>query len=287
MSRVILDGKFCAQELKLKLALYLERTRAQNPNLRAPGLAVIQVGDDSASDIYIKHKQDACQQVGIKSFHYHFPATISQAELKDFILSLNSDASIDAVLCQLPLPTHLSARELIAVISPQKDADGFHPLNLGRNLMQEGGIQACTPGGIRHLLKKYELSLEGKHALIINRSLIVGKPLLPLLLQENMTVTVAHSKSEDLVSLCKQADLVVVAVGKPYFLKPNWVKEGSILIDVGIHRLPNGNLAGDIHPDTYLKASAYTPVPGGVGPMTVACLLENTVQLYRRHFSLD
>lgn len=273
---LILDGKAVAARLRDTLTQDVIRmTNAGNQ----PGLSVIMVGDNPASDVYVRNKIAACQKTGIKSFEHRLPGTTSQSEIETLIARLNADPAVHGILLQLPIPAHINANALINLIAPHKDVDGLHPLNLGRLMMGAPGIVPCTPQGSLILIREVEQNLSGLHAVIIGRSILFGKPMAQLLLGENCTVTQAHSKSRDLPAICRQADILIAATGQTEMVKGDWIKPGSIVIDVGITRMQNGTLKGDV--DFHAAKSiarAITPVPGGVGPMTIACLLKNTVQ---------
>jgi len=245
---------------------------------RAPKLAVILVGNDPASAIYVRNKEKAAAEVGIISEAYRFDA-ISQKDLLALIKKLNADDGVDGILVQLPLPEGLNEKEILQAIDPAKDADGFHPLNLGKLMIGEPAPVACTPKGCLKLIHLAKQDLTGLHAVVIGRSVIVGKPVAQLLLRENCTVTTAHSKTKNLPELCRSADIVVAAIGKPKTVKADWIRDGAIVIDVGINRLEDGKLCGDVDFDAcFDKCAAITPVPKGVGPMTIAMLLDNTVE---------
>ncbi|MCI5073003.1 bifunctional methylenetetrahydrofolate dehydrogenase/methenyltetrahydrofolate cyclohydrolase FolD [bacterium] len=245
---------------------------------RAPGLATILVGHDSASAVYIKNKRLSCEKTGITSYHQQFADDIDQQKLIDHINQLNNDPKVDGILLQLPLPIHLNTQKLLNTIDPCKDVDGFHPYNLGKLLKSETAFIPCTPLGILRLLQHYAIELSGKHCVILGRSNIVGKPLAMLLLNNNATVTVCHSKTDNIESYVQQADIVIAAVGKAKLVKEDWIKPGAVVIDVGINRQNDGSLCGDVdYEQTADKASWITPVPGGVGPLTIAMLLQNTV----------
>ncbi|PSF33055.1 bifunctional methylenetetrahydrofolate dehydrogenase/methenyltetrahydrofolate cyclohydrolase FolD [Aphanothece hegewaldii CCALA 016] len=282
----ILDGKALAQKIQNNL-------KAQIPTLqeqigRSPGLAVLMVGDNPASAAYVRNKEKACINVGMASFGRHFPTETTQTELESVIHELNQDSRVDGILVQLPLPKHLDAVSLLHQIDPDKDADGLHPTNLGKLVRGEMGLRSCTPAGVMELLKEYNISVQGKHSVVIGRSILVGKPLALMLLEENATVTVAHSRTIDLASMTRQADILIPAVGKPNLITKDMVKPGAIVIDVGINRVvdevtPKGRLVGDVAYDEVAQVAEYiTPVPGGVGPMTVAMLLQNTFLSYKK-----
>jgi len=278
----LLDGVAISKVIREKLA---QEIAAEN---LSPGLAVILVGDNPASQVYVRNKIKAAEHVGIKSFSHYLPATTTQEELLELIESLNEDSKVHGILVQLPLPSHINAQHIIVSIDPEKDVDGFHPINAGRLSLGMPGFVPCTPLGCMILLKEALPDLSGMRALVIGRSNIAGKPVAQLLLQANCTVTIAHSRTVDLATECGRADILVAAIGKPEFVKGAWVKEGSVVIDVGINRVANGNggtkLVGDVEFATASsRAAAITPVPGGVGPMTITCLLKNTVQSARAH----
>lgn len=243
-----------------------------------PGLAVILVGDDPASQIYVGHKIKACAQAGITSFEHRLPANTSEADILTLISKLNNDETVHGILLQLPLPSHLDETKMILAIGPDKDVDGLHPVNAGRLVAGLPGHVPCTPLGAMHLIKTIERDLSGKNALVMGRSLLFGKPMAQLLLAANCTVTMAHSRTQDLAGHCRRADILVAAVGQARMVKQNWIKPGAIVIDVGITRMDDGTLAGDVDYDAAkMVAGAITPVPGGVGPMTIAYLLQNTL----------
>ncbi|NJK47997.1 bifunctional methylenetetrahydrofolate dehydrogenase/methenyltetrahydrofolate cyclohydrolase FolD [Candidatus Gracilibacteria bacterium] len=280
----ILDGKALAQKIQLQLK---ERIQALEPKIgRPPGLAVIMVGDNPASAVYVRNKERACEKVGIASFGRHFPTQTSYEELKQVIEALNQDSRVDGILVQLPLPDHLDAVALLHTIHPDKDADGLHPTNLGRLVRTESGLRSCTPAGVMRLLQEYKIELSGKHAVVVGRSILVGKPLALMLLEENATVTIAHSRTQDLGSITRQADILVAAVGRPNLIAADMVKPGAVVVDVGINRVEKdgeSRLVGDVDFNTVAEVAKYiTPVPGGIGPMTVAILLSNTVESYEK-----
>ena len=275
----ILNGKETAAQIRQELKE--EIIQLKNQAGRAPGLAVILVGDDPASQVYMRNKEKACAEVGIVSRGFRLPADISQADLENKIRELNDDQEIDGILLQLPLPEGLDSQRCLELISPEKDVDGFHPVNVGKLTLGLDGFRSCTPAGIMTLLKRYDLSVQGKKAVVIGRSNIVGKPLALMLLQENATVTICHSRTKDLPAEVRQADFVFAAVGRAKFVTADMVKDGAVVVDVGINRTEQG-LVGDCDFDNLKdKVSAITPVPGGVGPMTIAQLLVNTVQSFK------
>ena len=276
MTAQLIDGKAIAASLRQQIAQRVAERRQRG--LRAPGLAVILVGNDPASEVYVSHKRKDCEEVGFMSKAYDLPASTRQAELLSLIDNLNDAAEIDGILVQLPLPAHLDASQLLERIRPDKDVDGFHPYNVGRLAQRIPLLRPCTPKGIMTLLESTGADLHGMHAVIVGASNIVGRPMALELLQAGCTVTVTHRFTKDLPGHLASADLVVVAAGKPGLVKGEWIKEGAIVIDVGINRQADGKLIGDVVFDTALpRAGWITPVPGGVGPMTRACLLENTL----------
>jgi len=284
-----LDGKTVATRIQANLAEAIDRF--VQAGQRPPGLAVIMVGDNPASAAYVRNKERACERVGIASFGQHLSSTASQGELLLQIQQLNQDDRVDGILVQLPLPDHLDAITLLHAIDPDKDVDGLHPLNMGRLVRGEAGLRSCTPYGVMRLLSEYNIDPAGQQALVLGRSILVGKPMALMLLEANATVTVAHSRTKDLPTLTRQADILVAAVGRPGMITADTVKPGAVVIDVGINRVevPGGKakLVGDVDFATVAPmASAITPVPGGVGPMTVAMLLENTVKSYQMKMGL-
>ncbi|TAG94246.1 MAG: bifunctional methylenetetrahydrofolate dehydrogenase/methenyltetrahydrofolate cyclohydrolase FolD [Oscillatoriales cyanobacterium] len=279
----ILDGKALATKIQGELG---DRVRSMQTQIgRLPGLAVLMVGDNPASAAYVRNKERACAKVGIASFGKHYPANATQAELELAIQALNEDDRVDGILVQLPLPDHLDAISLLYQIAPDKDADGLHPINLGRLVRGEEGLRSCTPAGVMRLLQEYQIDLKGKNAVVLGRSILVGKPMALMLLEADCTVTVAHSRSQNLESITSQADILIAAVGRTEMITANMVKPGAVVIDVGINRVVNpdgtSRLAGDVDFDAVKTVADFiTPVPGGIGPMTVAMLLENTVSSY-------
>ncbi len=269
----IINGKEIAKELKESLA---QKVSTMD---KKPGLAVILVGDDPASHVYVKNKIKSCDKVGIQSFETRLPEQVTQAEVEAEIKSFNDNNNVHGILLQLPVPKHLDSDALVQMIAPEKDVDGLSFINQGKLIAgDKTGLVPCTPKGSLMLIKSIEENLSGKHAVVIGRSLLFGKPMAQLLLHENCTVTTAHSRTENLEEVCKQADILVAAVGRSKMVKEEWVKDGAIVIDVGINRQEDGKLCGDIDFDAVTdKVRAITPVPGGVGPMTIACLLANTI----------
>ena len=277
MSAKLINGKAIAAQLRQQIALRV--AERQQKGLRTPGLAVILVGTDPASQIYVAHKRKDCEEVGFISEAYDLPAKTQQSELEQLIDQLNIDPNIDGILLQLPLPAHLQASSLLERIRPDKDVDGFHPFNIGRLAQRIPLLRPCTPKGIMTLLESTGIDLHGQHAVIVGASNIVGRPMAMELMLAGSTVTVTHRFTRDLASFVAMADIVVVAVGKPGLVKGEWIKPGAIVIDVGINRQADGKLIGDVVYETALtRAGWITPVPGGVGPMTRACLLENTLE---------
>ncbi len=276
MSAQIINGKMIAEQLLEKLKIQVEQNVAQG--LRAPALAVILVGDDPASSIYVRNKRLACEKVGITSIAYDLPASSSQQELFNLIDSLNQDASIDGILVQSPLPEQINEKDIIERIHPHKDVDGFHPYNIGKLAVRQPTLRSCTPFGVIKLLEAYSIDPMGLDAVIVGVSNHVGRPMALELLLAGCTVTCCHRHTKDLESNIRRADLVVVAAGKPGLVKGDWIKSGAIVIDIGINRLSDGKICGDVEFDSASKHAAWiTPVPGGVGPMTVATLMENTI----------
>jgi methylenetetrahydrofolate dehydrogenase (NADP+) / methenyltetrahydrofolate cyclohydrolase len=287
----LLDGKALAAKIYDKLAAQVADWIAADR--RPPGLAVLMVGDNPASAAYVANKEKACAKVGILSFSEHFPASVTQAELAQTIQRLNQDDRVDGILVQLPLPgTHLDADALLLAIDPAKDVDGLHPYNLGRLVRGESGIRSCTPAGVMQLLAEYDLSLKGKTAVVIGRSILVGKPLALMLLEQDASVTIAHSRTADLAAVAREADILVAAVGRTNLVTADMVKPGAIVVDVGINRITDSvtgksRLVGDVDFAGVAPIASYiTPVPGGVGQMTVAVLLQNTVKSYCQRFGI-
>jgi len=273
----ILDGKAVAQAVRqtVKAGVASFRTR----HGQAPGLATVLVGDDPVSRIYVNTKEKACREVGIQSFGYRLPATATAAEVLALIAELNARPDVHGVLIQLPLPPHLAGERLIESLAPEKDVDALHPLNHGRLLLGQEGLRPCTPLGVMRLLDETGVLLKGKKAVVIGRGMLVGKPVALMLLERHATVTCCHSYTKDLALEVRAADVVVPAVGHPEVIKGAWIKEGAVVIDVGISRLPDGSLKGDVEFAAAKERAAFiTPVPGGVGPMTVAMLLANTLK---------
>ncbi|NJO94246.1 MAG: bifunctional methylenetetrahydrofolate dehydrogenase/methenyltetrahydrofolate cyclohydrolase FolD [Hydrococcus sp. RM1_1_31] len=282
----ILDGKAIAQKIQQQLKESIQTLESKIG--RSPGLAVLMVGDNPASAAYVRGKERACQRVGVDSLVQNFPTQTSQQELERVIEKLNQDKSIDGILVQLPLPEHLNSNALLYKIHPDKDVDGLHPINLGRLVRSESGLRSCTPAGIIRLLQEYEIVLQGKQAVMVGRSILVGKPLALMLLAENATVTIAHSRTQNLASVIRQADILVTAIGQQELITAEMVKPDAVVIDVGINRVVDANgkahLVGDVDYRGVAEVASYiTPVPGGIGPMTVAMLLQNTFHSYSKH----
>ena len=272
----IIDGKKISQEIKDELKEKVAYLKEQGTEI---ALAVIQVGEDPASSVYVRNKKRACEYIGIKSVAYEVPEATTQEELLEIIHKCNENPEINGILVQLPLPKHSDEDTVIKAIAPEKDVDGFHPQSVGAMTIGEPGFLPCTPAGIIQLLKRSGIEIEGKECVIVGRSNIVGKPMALLLLRENGTVTICHSRTKDLREVTKRADILVVAIGKPKFIDETYVKEGAVVIDVGIHRNENNKLCGDVDYDKVAPhTTAITPVPGGVGPMTIAMLMNNCVE---------
>jgi len=274
---IILDGKKTSAELRAEIkekALELKQTRGI-----VPGLAVILVGDDPASRIYVNNKEKACDAAGFLSREYKLPGNTKAEEISDLIRSLNEDGKIHGILIQLPLPAHIRPEPLIELVDPRKDVDGFHPYNIGQLSLGNPFHRPCTPSGIVEILKRYKIEVSGKEAVIVGRSNIVGKPLALMLLGLNATVTICHTKTRNLAEVTRRADILIAAVGKAGMIRGDMVKEGAVVVDVGVNRLDDGRVVGDVNfTEVSPKASYITPVPGGVGPMTIAMLLKNTLE---------
>ncbi|MDE7225080.1 MAG: bifunctional methylenetetrahydrofolate dehydrogenase/methenyltetrahydrofolate cyclohydrolase FolD [Acetatifactor sp.] len=272
----IIDGKAISTQIKDELKEQVVAYKAQGKNIC---LAVIQVGDDPASSVYVRNKKKACEYIGIASLSYELPRETTETELLTLVEELNGRVDVNGILVQLPLPEQINEEKVLSAISPLKDVDGFHPVNVGNLCIGKKGFVACTPSGVIELLKRSGISISGKECVVIGRSNIVGKPMALLLLQENGTVTIAHSRTTDLKAITRRADILVVAVGKPQMITADYVKEGAVVIDVGIHRDDNNKLCGDVdYASVAPHCSAITPVPGGVGPMTIAMLMKNCVE---------
>lgn len=283
----IIDGKRISQEIKDELK---EKVAALKEQGIEGTLAVIQVGNDPASSVYVNNKKKACEYIGIGSLAYELPEETTEEELLALIEKLNNNTKVNGILVQLPVPKHIDEEKIINTISPEKDVDGFHPENVGNLVTGGKSFVSCTPAGIIQLLKRSNVAIEGKNCVVIGRSNIVGKPMALLMLRENATVTIAHSKTQNLKEICKQADILIVAIGKPRFITADYVKEGAVVIDVGIHREPKevdgkvvSKLCGDVNYEEVAEhTSAITPVPGGVGPMTIAMLMNNCVESMKK-----
>ncbi|PML80851.1 bifunctional methylenetetrahydrofolate dehydrogenase/methenyltetrahydrofolate cyclohydrolase FolD [Enterovibrio norvegicus] len=276
MAAQIIDGKLISQTVRLEVAARVDARKSAG--LRAPGLAVVLVGDDPASQVYVGSKRRVCEEVGFISKSYDLPSSTSESDLLALIDGLNNDPEIDGILVQLPLPAQMDSTNVLERINPEKDVDGFHPYNVGRLCQRMPKLRSCTPKGIITLLDRYNIPVRGMHAVVVGASNIVGRPMTMELLLAGCTTTTCHRFTKDLEHHVRQADLLVVAVGKPNFIPGDWIKLGAVVIDVGINRLENGKLVGDVEYDVAKeKATHITPVPGGVGPMTVATLIENTL----------
>ncbi|WP_105615952.1 bifunctional methylenetetrahydrofolate dehydrogenase/methenyltetrahydrofolate cyclohydrolase FolD [Vallitalea okinawensis] len=279
---MLINGKETSKKIKEELKNQV--TDMIEAGMEAPTLAVVLVGDDPASQVYVNHKKKGCAFVGIRSLAYEMPETTSEEELLELIDELNERQDVHGILVQLPLPRHIDEEKVLLAIDPLKDVDGFHPFNVGSLSIGRECFKSCTPAGIIELLKRYELDIEGKNCVIVGRSNIVGKPISMMLLAENGTITICHSRTKDLKGVCKKADILIAAIGRAKMINRDYVKEGAVVIDVGINRLDNGKLCGDVDFDDVKDiAEAITPVPGGVGPMTIAMLLKNCVISAKKH----
>lgn len=277
MTAQIIDGRHIAAEIRESVS-----TRAMefaNENNRPPCLAVVLVGNDPASEVYVKMKEKAAFEVGIRSVKHTLPIETTEEELLRIVSQLGEDQDVDGILVQLPLPDHISESHIIEAVNPGKDVDGFHPVNAWHLVMgNENGFKPCTPAGIIQMIRRTGIAIEGKEAVVVGRSTIVGKPLSQLLLADNATVTICHSRTRNLEEVCQRADLLIVAIGRPRFIGRHHIKPGAVVIDVGVNRLADGKLAGDVDFDSVKEVAGYlTPVPGGVGPMTIAMLMQNTL----------
>ena len=273
MTARILDGKALSAKLRAGLAARIAALPFK------PGLRVVRVGEDPASGVYVRNKDRAALEAGFDSATLHLPETTTEAALLAEIARLNADPAVDGILVQLPLPAHIRAEAAIAAVDPAKDVDGFHPLNAGRLAAGQPGLVPCTPRGVMHLLAEAGVALQGARALVLGRSQIVGRPMAQLLLGADCTVTIAHSRTRDLPAECRRAEILIAAAGRPEMVRGDWIAPGAVVIDVGINRLGDGRLVGDVaYAEVLGHAGAITPVPGGVGPMTIACLLENTLE---------
>lgn len=272
----IIDGKAISTQIKDELKQKAAEYKANGVNIC---LCVIQVGDNPASTTYVRNKKKGCEYIGIDSLSYELPESTTEEELLKLIDDLNKDAKVNGILVQLPLPKHINEDKVIKAISPLKDVDGFHPESVGALCIGQKGFVSCTPAGIIQLLMRSNIDIAGKECVVLGRSNIVGKPMSILMLRENATVTIAHSKTQNLKEVCKRADILIVAIGKPLFVNSEYVKDGAVVIDVGINRDENNKLCGDVdYDDVFDKCSYITPVPGGVGPMTIAMLLNNCIE---------
>ena len=275
----IIDGKKVSATIKEQIEA--EVKALQSKTNKVPGLATVLVGEDPASSVYVRNKNKTCQKLGFKSFEHHLPENTGEAELLALVQSLNDNEEVNGILVQLPLPKQIDSEKILEAISPAKDVDGFHPINVGRMMVGNAMLTPCTPTGIIALLDHYQVEIEGKHAVVVGRSNIVGKPVGILLLHRNATVTTCHSRTRNLPAMVKAADIVIAAVGRPRFVTADMVKEGAVVIDVGINRV-DGKLVGDVDFENVEPiASLITPVPGGVGPMTIALLMQNTLKAFK------
>ena len=272
----IIDGKQISLDIKNELKEKVAKYKEQGIEIT---LAVVKVGNDPASAVYVRNKEKACEYVGINSKTLALPEETTEEELLNVVKKLNEDKNVNGILVQLPLPKHIDESKVLLTIDSTKDVDGFHPENVGALLIGQKGYISCTPAGIIQLLKRSGIEIEGKHCVVVGRSNIVGKPMAILMLRENATVTIAHSRTKNLKEICKEADILIAAIGKPKFFTADYMKEGAVVIDVGIHRQENGKMCGDVdYADVEPHVSAITPVPGGVGPMTIAMLMSNCVE---------
>jgi methylenetetrahydrofolate dehydrogenase (NADP+) / methenyltetrahydrofolate cyclohydrolase len=290
MAATIIDGKAIAAEVRAGVAEDVKKLQASHGI--TPGLAVVLVGEDPASKVYVRNKAAQTVECGMQSFEYKLPDTTSESEILALVQRLNANKNVNGILVQLPLPKHVNAEKILNSIDADKDVDGFHPLNVGRLWIGERALVPCTPTGSAILAKKVAPNLKGMNAVVIGRSNIVGKPMAALLLRESCSVTIAHSQTKDLPCVCRAADLLVAAVGRPEMVKKDWIKPGAIVIDVGINRITGpdgkGKLVGDVaYAECAEVAGAITPVPGGVGPMTIACLLQNTITATKIQYKID
>ncbi|MZH02124.1 MAG: bifunctional methylenetetrahydrofolate dehydrogenase/methenyltetrahydrofolate cyclohydrolase FolD [Nitrospinae bacterium] len=276
---ILINGKTVSAEIRNRLMQ--ETAELKNKTGRIPGLATVLVGEDPASAVYVRNKNKICGEIGFQSFGKNLPAETTEAQLLDLIKGLNKNDEVNGILVQLPLPDHIDEDKILLSIDPDKDVDGFHPVNVGKLSIGNALLTPCTPTGIIALLDYYDIDIAGKHAVVLGRSNIVGKPVAHLLLQRHATVTICHSKTRDLKEVTRQADILIAAVGRPHFVRSEMVKEGAVVIDVGINRV-DGKLIGDVEFDPVAEKVAYiTPVPGGVGPMTIALLMENTLKAFK------
>ena len=282
---VLIDGKKVSAEVRVCLAKEVKELKVKTG--RVPGLATVLVGDDPASAVYVRNKNKICRELGFKSFEQKLSLDTSEAKLLQLIKELNSNNDIHGILVQLPLPNQIDSEKILQAIDPNKDVDGFHPVNVGKLVVGNALLTPCTPTGIIKLLDYYEIDISRKHAVILGRSNIVGKPVSMLLLQRNATITICHSRTKNLEEITRSADILVAAIGRANFVTENMVSEGTIVIDVGINRV-DGKLTGDINFETVSKKASYiTPVPGGVGPMTIALLMENTLKAFKKSIDIN
>lgn len=285
MAATIIDGKAVSQKIKEQVQTRVEKLKQQGI---VPGLAVVLIGENPASHTYVKNKKKTCEALGMRSDLHQYPDSISEEELLSTIEQLNNDPEIHGILVQLPLPAHIDEFGVILSIDPSKDVDGFHPISVGNMMIGREAFLPCTPHGIMKLLEHYEIDPAGKHAVVIGRSNIVGKPVGQLMLQKNATVTYCHSKTQDLASYTRQADILIAAIGRAKFIDHTYIKPGAVIIDVGMNRDENGKLCGDVDFEDVLETASYiTPVPGGVGPMTIAMLMGNTLQSAENQLAKD
>ena len=280
----LIDGKKVSAEIKEQVAAEVETLKQQTG--KVPGLAVVLVGEDPASAVYVRNKNKTCEKVGFQSFSHTLAADTEETKLLTLIAELNANPEVNGILVQLPLPNHIDEQKVLEAIDPKKDVDGFHPINVGYLTSGADALAPCTPAGIIEMLDFYKIDIEGKNAVILGRSNIVGKPMASLLLKRNATVTICHSRTRDLPAVARSADILVAAIGKPKFVTADMVKEGSTVIDVGINRV-DGKLVGDVDFDAVAEKAAFiTPVPGGVGPMTIAMLMKNTLSAFKNSNNL-
>lgn len=285
MTAAIISGKLVSEEIRVDIAKEVGTLAEQGVK---PGLAVVLVGEDPGSQVYVNSKEKTCISLGFHSVVHRLPATTTQEQLLALVDELNSDDDIDGILVQLPLPKHINEKAVIDAISVEKDVDGFHPVNVGNLVIGDDSLLPCTPAGVIELIKRSGIDLSGKHAVVVGRSNIVGKPVSLLLQRENATVTMCHSRTANMAELCKMADVLVVAIGRANFIDASYVKPGAVVIDVGMNRLDNGKLAGDVDYDSAKEVAGYiTPVPGGVGPMTITMLMVNTLTAAKRRRGLE
>jgi methylenetetrahydrofolate dehydrogenase (NADP+)/methenyltetrahydrofolate cyclohydrolase len=275
----LIDGKKVSATVKEQIEA--EVKKLQSKTNKVPGLATVLVGEDPASSVYVRNKNKTCQRLGFKSFEHHLPENTGESELLALVKSLNDNEEVNGILVQLPLPDQIDSEKILEAIDPAKDVDGFHPINVGRMMVGNATLTPCTPTGIIELLDHYRVGIEGKHAVVVGRSNIVGKPVSILLLHRNATVTICHSRTQDLPAMVKTADIIIAAVGRPRFVTADMVKKGAVVIDVGINRV-DGKLVGDVDFENVEPiAELITPVPGGVGPMTIALLMQNTLKAFK------